>query len=380
MLLSLRRVSFLPVLALLAAVSSALPRGSGQDPRPPRYVPVDLGALAGWEHVRTVAVNDRLQVTGTVLGESGLRAFLWLPRPAFGLPAGMSVLGTLALGESNGSSAGGIDNCGRIVGTATGNTPPAPTIQRAFLWQNGVMQDLGTLTGLGSGAAAINRRGLTVGWSSLDSRTLRGFTTRAACGETPSGAILDLGSLADTWSLASAVNDADQVVGSTALAVPPASITGAPFFYTARRGMIRLPFLPGMTSGDAAAINAHGAVVGACSSLRRNVLDESAALWRESRGTWSVTDLGRFDGLPRNAPTAIDGKDRVIGTAGNDFMTDTRGWIWIQGVYHALDDLLVTAEPIRITRTGGVNARGDIAASGIDARGELRGFLLVRVP
>jgi len=94
---------------------------------------------------------------------------------------------------------------------------------------------------------------------------------------------------------------------------------------------------------------------------------------------WSVTDLGRFDGLPRNSPTAIDGKDRVIGTAGGDGLSDTRGWIWVQGVYHALDDLLVTPEPIRITQTGGINARGDIAASGIAVDGQLRGYLLVRV-
>src|SRR5215469_8184114 len=61
--------------------------------------------------------NAAGQVVGSAFGLGGPfveHAFLWLPQPAYGLPAGMNDLGTLA-GEQY-SSANGINSTGQVVG------------------------------------------------------------------------------------------------------------------------------------------------------------------------------------------------------------------------------------------------------------------------
>ncbi len=73
----------------------------------------------------------------------------------------MTDLGTLA-GEEGTSFASGVNNRGQVVGTSTTRDGS----YRAFLWANGKMRNLGTLSGgrdLGSRAAAINDRGQIVG-------------------------------------------------------------------------------------------------------------------------------------------------------------------------------------------------------------------------
>src|SRR5690606_8916828 len=53
------------------------------------------------------------------------------------------------------------NNAGQIVGEA--DTDDLET--HAFLWENGVMTDLGTLGGANSSAARISDNGLIVGWA-----------------------------------------------------------------------------------------------------------------------------------------------------------------------------------------------------------------------
>ena len=68
-------------------------------------------------------------------------------------------LGTLGGRESHAWS---INNRGQVVGDAIN----AAGASHAFLWEKGVMTDLGTLTGVGNSAAqGINNRGQVVGWS-----------------------------------------------------------------------------------------------------------------------------------------------------------------------------------------------------------------------
>ena len=64
---------------------------------------------------------------------------------------------------SSSGTAKGINDSGQVVGdTLIGEA------SHAFLYQNGLMQDLGTLPGgTGSDATAINNNGQIVGWSGV---------------------------------------------------------------------------------------------------------------------------------------------------------------------------------------------------------------------
>ena len=126
-----------------------------------------LGALAGafglvlaawWMRLLRAAIGVDLPAWMRV--DLDGRAFLWLPGPRYGLPAGINDLGTLG-GTS--SVALAIDPFGRVVGAAD-IADPQSFVGHAFLWQDGVMTDLGTLApDVGSAAEAINRRGESVG-------------------------------------------------------------------------------------------------------------------------------------------------------------------------------------------------------------------------
>jgi hypothetical protein len=86
---------------------------------------------------------------------------------------------------------------------------------RSFVWQDGLVHELGALAGLGSsssGATAINRKGTIVGWSGLVSTTstMLAFATSVRCGDRPAGDFVDLDSSSGWWSRAEAVNDKDR--------------------------------------------------------------------------------------------------------------------------------------------------------------------------
>ncbi|MDH2427065.1 hypothetical protein [Sphaerisporangium sp. TRM90804] len=102
------------------------------------------------------AVNDRNQVVGTALPSTGeeTHAFLWQNGV-------MTDLGTLG-GAAVRSEAFDINEKTQIVGISM----DAERRFRAFLWENGVMRQLGTLPGgNGSTARGINEAGQVVGYS-----------------------------------------------------------------------------------------------------------------------------------------------------------------------------------------------------------------------
>jgi probable HAF family extracellular repeat protein len=128
------------------------------------------------------AINDR----GQVVGGSGPQCG-WLPFPTIyiahavlwqdGKPIDLGSLGGV---ENNLASA--INNRGQVVGTSDlpgdVNTPPFSAPAHAFLWQDGVMTDLGTLPApldFSSGAGNINESGQVVGTSCDASFNCHGF-------------------------------------------------------------------------------------------------------------------------------------------------------------------------------------------------------------
>jgi probable HAF family extracellular repeat protein len=96
-----------------------------------------LGTLATGKPTHGWGINTQGQVVGFAQTASGPdHAFLWLPEPAYGLPAGMNDLGTLGPGESK--CYGGINDLGQVVGWSDTGV----TSEHAFLWEDGMMYDL----------------------------------------------------------------------------------------------------------------------------------------------------------------------------------------------------------------------------------------------
>ncbi len=151
------------------------------------------------------AIDADGQVVGeseTVRGNSVRHAFLWQQQ------GGMQDIGDGA-GNWSISRAFGVNALGQVVGDfaqAAGPLPP-PFDRRAFVWQGGARQDLGTLPGhTSSQALGITSAGNIVGRSG----TTEGAESRAVLWA--NGEPQDLGTLpGDASSQALAVNTAGQV-------------------------------------------------------------------------------------------------------------------------------------------------------------------------
>ena len=142
---------------------------------------IDLGGLPG-VNISQSGPND-INAKGVIAGI----AFNGTIDPVIGFPAFDAVVWKdgqiIDLGTFGGtfSYANAINNQDQAVGFALNTTPdsfdlgdfcenfPMPTQMRAFIWQNGVKQDLGTLGGTDSCALYVNQRGQAAGHSFTDS-------------------------------------------------------------------------------------------------------------------------------------------------------------------------------------------------------------------
>lgn len=172
----------------------------------------NLGDLPGSiARSRAFDLNDAGQVTGRGRAGTGDRAFLWLPAPAYGLPAGMNDLGDLPGGQDQ-SQAAAINTAGQVAGYS-GYDSGDGWGTHAFLWLPAAayglpagMNDLGDLPGGydNSYGFGMNDAGQVVGRGSTEAG-LRAFLWD------PVNGMQDLGE-----GEARDVNDAGQVVGAGA--------------------------------------------------------------------------------------------------------------------------------------------------------------------
>ncbi|MCP4107170.1 MAG: hypothetical protein GY749_16790 [Desulfobacteraceae bacterium] len=111
----------------------------------------------------------------------------------------------------NGSYPTDINNSGQIVGNAQADPSDryAPYVYHAFLYDNGVVTDLGTLGGEESRAYGINDSGQIVGYAETASGQKHAFLYE-------NGGMTDLGTLGMEESCASAISNSGRIIGYVA--------------------------------------------------------------------------------------------------------------------------------------------------------------------
>ena len=173
--------------------------------------PYDLGSLAPGQNSLAMAINDAGQVAGfSIATAGGLHAFLWTPAVPNGTTGSMLDLGTL--GGAN-SWARGVNDAGVVVG----NSVTSSGTNHAFIWTAASgMVDLGTLGGTESVATGINAQGQVVGHATTAAGPTHAFLWTPSAPGATTGTMIDLGVLVG-WPLgdsrAYGINDQTEVVG-----------------------------------------------------------------------------------------------------------------------------------------------------------------------
>lgn len=317
-----------------SALADANGRPAPQSTPTERYTVTDLGTLGGESEAR--AINNVGQVAGFYRTGSGFdsRAFLWEDGV-------MQNLGSLG---GDRSEAYGINDSGQVVGmsyTSSGTF-------RAFRWQNGVMQDLGTLGGTHSSARAINNAGQIVGMASTSAGPQHAFLW--------SGGMADLGAL-DYGSDAYGVNESGQVVGYAQVGtVDPWEMYGHAFLWN---GSMQDLGTLGWAQSQANAINDNGQVVG---HLVNDNQDDWHAFLSQGGG---MQDLGGTQSVAYD----INNAGLIVGESGG------RAVLWDNGQRQDLNSLIPADSGWILSSARAINERGQIVGRG-SFNGQTRAFLL----
>jgi probable HAF family extracellular repeat protein len=337
----------------------------------------DLGALqsptqncsnAGSINTRGEIVGDsEIDDIDPLFGVKEVRAALWKEGQIMDL-------GTLG---GSASLASAINDRGEVVGSAL-NAVPDPvsmldfviggftngTQTRAFRWQNGVMQDLGTLGGPDALADFVNERGQIAGSSYTNSiiNPVTGVpTTHPFLWE--NGVMTDLGTLGGTLAffaipnMDGGLNNRGQVVGESNLA---GDLTFHPFLWTPPGPMQDLGTLGGDT-GFANAINDAGEIVGKADFPGSQTHD--AVLWRNG----VINDLGSQDGDPCSNALGINARGQIVGGS-SDCNTFLHAFLIPNGGSMVdLNSLIPPSSALTLTEAISINERGEIAGMGVPA-------------
>jgi probable HAF family extracellular repeat protein len=355
-------------------------------------VSTDLGSLAdGWSS-EGIWINNRGDIVGfsqngvidPLVGIPEQRAVLWRDGQIIDL-------GTLG---GNQSSAATINNHGQIAGLALNSTPDPFSIidklfynsengtqTRAVLWdKDGTVQDLGTLGGPDAGAFLINERGQVAGWSYTNSSvnaTTSLPTFHPFLWEKGKG-MRDLGTLGGTVAQAvNGLNDRGEVVGSTTLAGD--QIVNGDFLHH--------PFLwDGKRMID---LGTFGGNNGEADWINDGgdvvgIAEEPVFCPNGNGGhafLWSngvLHDLGTSAGLENSEAPFINSKRQVVGYSFScDSSITPDAFLWENGSMVDLNTLIPSSSGFYLWTAGFIANNGEIAALGLLPNGDQHVVLLI---
>jgi probable HAF family extracellular repeat protein len=279
-------------------------------------------------------------------------------------------LGTPGLGGTS-SLATGVNDAGQVVGGAQ-NAIPDPysffglgTQTRAFLWQNGQIQDLGTLGGPDAFATYVNNEGQITGVSDTN------YTPNPNTGSPPqnpflwqNGRMKDLGNLGGAQAAVNGFSARGDVIGWMTLAGEQVYHA---FLWNGAK-LVDLNTFSGALGGDytfANALNDAGVVVG--QSTFPGDQTQHAVLWQNG----VTTDLGTLHGDPCSEAGSINLSGQVVGASQsalggcNPF---TSAFLWENGGPMVdLNTLLSSPSTILLTGAFWINDAGEITGRGVPA-------------
>jgi probable HAF family extracellular repeat protein len=318
-------------------------------------------------NIGTCCDADALNASGQVTGSaqkpdySGLYAFIYSG-------GAITDIDTLGYAQSYGYA---INSLGQVAGYgyfANGLD------YMAFLYSNGKMTALGTLSGgTASYAQGLNDSGQVVGYADVSGGTaVHAFLYSQ-------GTMTDLGTLsAGGDSSAYAINASGQVAGQASYGTPPTS-GGSPTYHAflySNGKMNDLGTLGGSSSAGYA-INADGQVVGWSYTAK----DAAKHAFITNATTNALTDLGSLGGADSEAG-GINASGVVVGFSTTSSSTDHVAFVYRDGQMFDLNTLLTpgSASQYEIIGAVGINDAGQIAADGYDsATGDYAALLLTPV-
>jgi probable HAF family extracellular repeat protein len=345
----------------------------------------DLGALPGVNS----SFGSWITANGLVAGLSGngeidpltggpeARAVFWNDRQIIDL-------GTFG---GNESLANAVNSRGQVVGLAT-NAIPDPfnfygfgTQMDAFLWQNGVMRNLGTLGGPDSIAFWVNEAGQVAGISYINStpNPLTGLPTMHPF-QWENGKMRDLGTIGGTQVFQlNTLNERGQVVGSMTLADEDPNHVH-PFLWDGKT-LLNLGTLGG-DFGEANWLNDAGEVVGhadtsiACPGGAGPI--GHAFLWKNGvmRDIGTVPGIHPLEGL--SAANGINSKTQIVGISNTCDNSVFDAFLWEKGSMVDLNTLIPPDSAMHLVVAFDINDREEITGFGLLPNGDLHTFLLIR--
>jgi len=289
----------------------------------------------------------------------------------------------------NESLANAVNNRGQVVGSAANaisdpfNTPPFlygwGTQMHAFLWADGVKQDLGTLGGPDSVGMYVNEAGQVAGFSYTS------YTPDPGSGVPPThpflwenGVMHDLGTTggAQVWDL-DGLNAHGQVIGAIGSAD---QATSSPFLWDGKK-LIDIGTFGG-PHGNANWLNEAGEVVGhaqystLCPGVGQGPIDH-AYLWNAG----AMTDLGTVPGINPlegvSSAWGINSKTQIVGNSATCDYSVFVAFLWENGSMVDLNTLVPPNSAMHLELPVYISDRGEITGLGTTPNGDSHSFLLI---
>jgi probable HAF family extracellular repeat protein len=309
------------------------------------YTITDLGALGGLNS-RGYGLNNNGDVVGDLnTASNSQHAFL---------NSGSMIDIHSAITSNQRSAAQAINDSGQMVGFYS--TADEASI-RAFLYDGGLVTDIGTFGGVVSDATDINSIGEVVGQASMAGGGMRAF-------KYSSGALANLGTLGGGGSTAYGINDLGDVVGVSSLA---GNTVSHAFMYT-NGVMVDLGALGTGLYSAAQDINNSGDVVGS-SYTTPGYTAQHAFVY--SGGI--MTDLGVLGGTESVALGINDNGD-VVGQY-RPSSSVVRAFLYANGTMQDLNSLLPVGSGWTLLSATDINDYGQITGVG-ELNGNQRAFLM----